>query len=144
MGMRMEPAMQKLRMSGIRMTPQRHAILDYLLDSKKHPSADEIYRALVARFPNISVATVYNNLRAFIDAGLIRELSYGNGYSRFDADMSAHYHAICEVCGKISDFDFPSLLAIEEAATEETGFVIKGHRLEVYGVCEECATITHH
>ena len=52
------------------MTPQRHAILSYLMNSMTHPTADEIYRALSPEFPSMSVATIYNNLRLFVDAGL--------------------------------------------------------------------------
>lgn len=121
------------------MTPQRHAILEYLLDSMNHPTADDIYKALEDRFPSMSVATVYNNLRVFIDSGLVRELTYGDDSSRFDSDMSNHYHAICEQCGVIVDFDYPPLHEVENAAARETGFQVRGHRLEVHGICPSCA-----
>ncbi len=140
----LEQALTKLKTTGVRMTPQRHAILSFLLDSMTHPTADDIYRALEAKFPNMSVATVYNNLKVFIEAGLVRELTYGDSSSRFDADMSDHYHALCEVCGKISDFEFDPVTYVELAAKERTGFQVKGHRLEVYGVCPECIGITKH
>ena len=121
------------------MTPQRHAILSYLLQTHTHPTVDEIYKALESHFPNMSVATVYNNLKVFIGTGLVRELTYGDGASRFDADMSEHYHAICEQCGKIVDFEYPVLDDLEKTATEKTDFIIKGHRMEVYGLCKRCA-----
>ncbi|HEX7056730.1 MAG TPA: Fur family transcriptional regulator [Bacilli bacterium] len=144
MGAKFEHAIDKLKSSGVRMTPQRHAILSYLLNTKSHPSADEIYKALERKFPSMSVATIYNNLKVFIDSGLVRELTYGDDASRFDADMSDHYHAICEQCGKIVDFDHPPIKSVEEAALEQTGFQIKGHRLEVYGICESCAGARKH
>jgi Fur family peroxide stress response transcriptional regulator len=140
----LEQALAKLKTTGVRMTPQRHAILSYLLETMTHPTADEIYRALEPRFPSMSVATVYNNLKVFIEADLVRELTYGDSSSRFDADMSEHYHALCEVCGRISDFEFPQLKEAEEAARAQTGFRAKGHRLEVYGVCAECASHRTH
>ena len=139
MSSRLEHALEKLKMTGVRMTPQRHAILSYLVESMSHPTADEIYRALERRFPNMSVATVYNNLKVFMEAGLVRELTYGDDSSRFDADMSDHYHAICESCGKIVDFDFPPLSEAEQAASAATGFRVTGHRMEVYGLCPDCA-----
>lgn len=144
MAAHIEQALAKLKTTGVRMTPQRHAILSYLLDTMTHPTADEIYRALEPRFPSMSVATVYNNLKVFMEAGLVRELTYGDNSSRFDADMSEHYHAQCEVCGKISDFEYPPLHEVEQAAREQTSFQVKGHRLEVYGVCSECASVTRH
>jgi Fur family peroxide stress response transcriptional regulator len=144
MAVQLEQALSKLKNTGVRMTPQRHAILSYLLDSMTHPTADDIYRALESKFPNMSVATVYNNLKVFIEIGLVRELTYGDSSSRFDADMTEHYHALCEECGKISDFEYPPLMEVEVTAREQTGFQVRGHRLEVYGVCPECAAITKH
>ncbi len=135
---RLDTALEKLKVTGVRMTPQRHAILAHLLDTKAHPSADEIFRSLENKFPNMSVATVYNNLRVFMESGLVRELTYGDGASRFDADMTEHYHAICESCGMIKDFEYPPLHEVEQAAAEETGFVIRGYRMEVYGTCYIC------
>lgn len=139
MATRVQHALEHLKMSGVRITPQRHAILAYLMESMTHPTADEIYRALEPTFPSMSVATVYNNLKMFIEAGLVRELTYGDSSSRFDANVSDHYHAICERCGKIADFAMPSLGEVEQRAAERTGYHVHGHRMEVYGVCQECA-----
>ncbi|UJF32445.1 peroxide-responsive transcriptional repressor PerR [Paenibacillus hexagrammi] len=144
MVVQLEQALAKLKTTGVRMTPQRHAILSYLLDSMTHPTADDIYKALETKFPNMSVATVYNNLKVFIEAGLVRELTYGDSSSRFDADMTDHYHALCEVCGKITDFEYPPLHDVEATAAVQTGFQVRGHRLEVYGVCPDCTGITKH
>lgn len=141
---RLEEALGKLKTTGVRMTPQRHAILSFLLNTVSHPSVDDIYRTLAHRFPNMSVATVYNNLKVFIDAGLVRELTYGDGASRFDADMTDHYHAICEDCGKIVDFKYPPQYDVETAAMKETGFQVNRHRMEVYGRCPDCAKSKMH
>jgi Fur family peroxide stress response transcriptional regulator len=138
MAERLKHAVDQLKAKGVRMTPQRHAILTYLMETMTHPTADEIYRALEPRFPNMSVATVYNNLRVFKEAGLVRELTYGDSSSRYDANTVDHYHAICTQCGKIKDFEYPSLDPVERQAAEETGFLIHSHRMEVYGVCKEC------
>ena len=134
-----EQALEQLKSTGVRMTPQRHAILSFLMASVTHPTADEIYKSLSPAFPSMSVATIYNNLRLFVEAGLVRELTYGDDSSRFDADLSEHYHAICRSCGKIADFDYPRLTDIETVAARETGFHVEGHRMEVYGYCAECA-----
>ncbi|MFD0715932.1 peroxide-responsive transcriptional repressor PerR [Paenibacillus sp. GCM10027626] len=136
-----EQALEQLKSTGVRMTPQRHAILSFLMGSLSHPTADEIYKALSPSFPSMSVATIYNNLRLFVDAGLVRELTYGDDSSRFDADLSEHYHAICKYCGKIVDFDYPPLTEVEHAASRETGFQVEGHRMEIYGRCAECSKL---
>src|SRR4051794_21073386 len=97
----LKDALVTLKESGVRITPQRHAILEFLISAEMHPTADEIYRALEDDFPNMSVATVYNNLRVFRNAGLVKELTYGDASSRFDFVTHDHYHIICDDCGKI-------------------------------------------
>ena len=92
----LKEALEMLKNTGVRITPQRHAILEYLVESMTHPTADDIYKALEGKFPNMSVATVYNNLRVFKEVGLVKELTYGDASSRFDYVTSQHYHVICE------------------------------------------------
>lgn len=135
---RLSEAISTLKDSGIRITPQRHAILQYLVNTLSHPTADEIYKALEGNFPNMSVATVYNNLRVFKDAGLVKELTYGDASSRFDYVTTDHYHIICEDCGKIVDFSYPGLDEVETLAEHVTGFKVDNHRMEVYGSCPDC------
>ncbi|MCS1352785.1 peroxide-responsive transcriptional repressor PerR [Mechercharimyces sp. CAU 1602] len=135
---RLKRAITRLKNNSVRITPQRHAILEYLLETSGHPTADEIYRALEGKFPNMSVATVYNNLRVFKEAGLVRELNFGDASSRFDADMSDHYHVICNDCGKMEDFEYSLLLDMEKEAAIKTGFIVDSHRLEFYGLCPAC------
>lgn len=135
----LKDALVTLKESGVRITPQRHAILEYLISSEMHPTADEIYKALEADFPNMSVATVYNNLRVFRNTGLVKELTYGDSSSRFDFVTHDHYHIICDHCGKIVDFHHPGLEEVEHLASHVTGFQVNSHRLEVYGTCPECA-----
>ncbi|RXJ00424.1 transcriptional repressor [Anaerobacillus alkaliphilus] len=144
MAHRLQEALDSLKSTKVRMTPQRHAILEYLYNAHTHPTADEIYKALEGKFPNMSVATVYNNLRVFKDVGLVKELTYGDSSSRFDCITSDHYHVICENCGKIVDFHYPGLDEVETLAEHVTGFKVKSHRMEIYGVCPECQRKEQH
>ena len=136
----LQDALDTLKTTGVRITPQRHAILEYLIQTMAHPTADEIYKALEGKFPNMSVATVYNNLRVFRNAGLIKELTYGDASSRFDFVTHDHYHIICDECGTIVDFHHPGLEEVEHLASHVTGFKVNSHRLEVYGTCPTCAS----
>ncbi|RLL40332.1 transcriptional repressor [Oceanobacillus piezotolerans] len=138
---RLNQAIETLKESGVRITPQRHAVLEYLLNSMVHPTADEIYKALEGKFPNMSVATVYNNLKVLREVGLVRELTYGDSSSRFDCNTSDHYHTICNNCGKIVDFHYPPLNEVEALAEQVTGFDVSHHRLEVYGTCPDCQKV---
>ena len=130
--------LEHLKTNGVRITPQRHAILTYLYQTMNHPTADEIYKALEGKFPNMSVATVYNNLRTFKDAGLINELSFGDNSSRFDANMVHHYHIICRNCNKIEDFNYNCFTDLEKYVEQNSGFCVESHCVEIYGVCKDC------
>jgi Fur family peroxide stress response transcriptional regulator len=134
----LKDSLTKLKGTGVRITPQRHAILDYLIKSTAHPTADDIYKALEGKFPNMSVATVYNNLRVFREVGLVKELTYGDASSRFDFWHKDHYHIICTNCSRMVDFDYPGLDEVEQLAKHVSGFDVTHHRLEVYGLCPDC------
>lgn len=140
----LKDALDTLKSTGVRITPQRHAILEFLIQSMIHPTADDIYKALEGKFPNMSVATVYNNLRVFREAGLVKELTYGDSSSRFDFVLGAtdHYHMICEDCGTIVDFHYPGLDEVEHFAAHVTGFKVNSHRMEIYGTCPNCQGVS--
>lgn len=140
----LKEALNSLKETGVRITPQRHAILEYLINSLSHPTADDIYKSLEEKFPNMSVATVYNNLRVFREVGLVKELTYGDASSRFDFTTTEHYHVICERCNKIVDFHYPGLDEVEHLASHVTGFQVSHHRMEIYGVCPDCAAKDAH
>ncbi|KRN18204.1 fur family transcriptional regulator [Lacticaseibacillus camelliae DSM 22697 = JCM 13995] len=128
----------KLKASKIRVTPQRDAIIKYLIASEAHPTAEKIYSALSPQFPHMSVATVYNNLKLLADLGLIEEMNVGDVATHFDFALQPHYHVICRNCGKIVDFSYDKLTDVEQVAAAKTGFLVDGHHLEVYGLCPEC------
>jgi len=140
---KLHEAIDAMKNSGVHITPQRHAILEHLIQSMSHPTADEIYKSLEGKFPNMSVATVYNNLRVFKEIGLVKELTYGDASSRFDCVTTDHYHIICDDCGKIVDFHYPGLDEVETLAEQVTGFRVGDHRMEIYGKCPDCQKSKH-
>src|SRR5699024_1370187 len=93
------------------------------------------------KFPNMSVATVYNNLRVLREIGLVRELPYGDDSSRFDCNTSEHYHVICDVFVKTVDVQYPPLDEVEAVDAQMTRFTINRHRMELYGTCESCQQV---
>lgn len=133
-----EEIIANLRQKGVRITPQRKDMLTYLVHATHHPTADDIYRELSSSYNQMSVATVYNNLKVFCAHGIIREMTYGDQASRFDFVTSDHYHVKCQECGRIEDLYYPKMNAIEEEASKLTGFQIFHHRLELYGLCPTC------
>src|SRR5918992_5848741 len=99
-----------------KLTRQRQAILRAIRDSGDHPTANEIFQAARELLPTISYATVYNSLRYLKEAGLVREISFGDSASRYDRETHRHDHAICNDCGKLVDFDLPDTAKLMQAA----------------------------
>lgn len=138
MGNDIDKYIQQLKKFNIRMTNQRYAILEYLLLKGNHPTANEIYEYLKNDFPNMSVATIYNNINFFKKAGIITELPFADGSSRFDLTKTHHYHVICANCGKVEDFDYPNFEEAERIAEKQTHFKVINHSFKVTGICLEC------
>lgn len=131
--------LDKLQKKGVRMTKQREAVLRAIATSHTHPTVEELYTQLKPYYPSMSLATVYNNLKVFLDHHVMTELNTGTNTARYDMyTHGQHYHAICTECGKIVDFNFPPLTDAEMVAEAVTGFKIKEHNLEVRGLCPEC------
>ncbi|WP_425283770.1 Fur family transcriptional regulator [Mesobacillus persicus] len=123
-----------LKERGLRITPQRLLILQAIISLEGHPTAEDIHRSI----PYTSLTTIYNNLKLFVNLGIINELPYGNALSKYEFNHSKHYHVICQRCGKIVDFNYPNLKEIEHLASKLTNFTIHHHHFEVYGICSSC------
>ena len=121
-----------------RNTKQRQKILDLLVNSKSHPTADWIYLKLKKKFKNLSLGTVYRNLRILKETGQIWELNFGTGFSRFDAASHSHYHFVCSSCQKIYDIKIPPMRELDDRVIQLTGFRILSHRLVFFGLCDVC------
>lgn len=135
---RFQKGFEILKKSGIRMTPQRLAILEYMATSESHPTVDEIHKDLQGLLHSLTTATIYSNLKCFKKYNLINELSFGEVASRFEWTTSFHYHVKCKFCGKIVDFYYPKLVEVEEFVNIKTGFKVNQHFFELKGICPEC------
>ncbi|WP_262316935.1 Fur family transcriptional regulator [Lacticaseibacillus parakribbianus] len=133
-----DQTIERLKAKGIRITPQRVAIIRFMIASVAHPTAEMIYAALAPDFPHMSVATVYNNLMLLIDLGLVEEMNIGDVATHYDFALAPHYHAVCTNCGRIVDFVYSGMSDVENVAAGKTGFAVTGHHLEVYGLCPDC------
>ncbi len=122
----------------VRMTSQRRIILEELQESRRHPTADELYESVRRRLPRISLGTVYRNLETLTAEGLIQRLSLGGSQRRFDINPKEHYHIRCIQCGAVDDVAIDSLLALEEMIEDASNYEVHGVRLEFLGVCPAC------
>ena len=121
-----------------KLTPQRQAVFQVILESSDHPTASEIFEAARQRLPTISYATVYNSLRHLKEAGLVHEISFGDSASRYDRETDRHDHAICNQCGKLVDFDLPQTEQLMQAAARKSQFKAESVHLTLRGLCPEC------
>ena len=120
------------------LTRQREAVLRVIRESENHLTASEIFEAARRRLPSISYATVYNSLKYLKDAGLIHEISFGNGASRYDRETERHDHALCTSCGKLVDFDLTVTSELVRAAARRTRFKPETIHLTLRGLCPDC------
>lgn len=122
----------------IRRTKQREVILRVLRGTRCHPTADWVYQEVRKELPNISLGTVYRNLKILTESGEALELSYGSSYSRFDGTASNHYHFVCERCGRVDDVPLPVDEEKDRQVEQLMGVKVRRHRLEFYGLCAGC------
>ena len=122
-----------------RSTRQRRVVLDVLRSTKSHPTADWVYEQVRQKIPNVSLGTVYRNLKLLRDMGEVMELSFGSTYSRFDGNPEPHYHFNCVDCGRVMDVDIPVATELEEQVRRQHGWEVLCHRVEFYGRCSECS-----
>jgi Fe2+ or Zn2+ uptake regulation protein len=121
-----------------RKSQQRERILKILKETKSHPTADWIYMRLKEEIPELSLGTVYRNLKVLMDQGLIQKLPFGSTFDRFEAKIAPHYHLVCEKCGLVEDFEMPQYAAINSQAEKMSEFKISRHRIDFFGICGKC------
>ena len=133
----LEDLVSNLREEGFRITPQRVAILDYLLKTDDHPSAEYIHKVVKKQYPMVSLSTVYKTLDLLREKKLVNEIEV-DGEARFDADVGAHINLVCMNCGKIDDIDEDSLNEIQTRAAKKSKYHILKGSFELFGYCSDC------
>ena len=118
--------------SELKITPQRLAILKEL-EKKGHASIEEVYENIKEIFPSISLATIYKNINALKEAGIICEVCspYKNKY---EINKGEHGHFICAKCGDIEDFE----LTDEMIKSIENKYPNTKKDIYIYGICKKC------
>src|SRR5690349_17212358 len=136
----MNPAAIKrsLEDSGLRCTPQRYAVMSFLMECNRHPTAAEIFEAVNRIDPRSSRATTYNNLRDLVHAGLVREVAVEGRAARFDAKGMRHHHFICDHCGNVEDVDWYDVPRPVPASLGKR--VLRECELILRGLCTKCAS----
>lgn len=127
----------RLREKGLRVTQQRVAVLEYLLSTPKHPTAEDVGAAVNRLVPTASRASVYNVLHSLKECGLIDELVLGDAVARYDANLDRHHHFICRACGAVEDVPFETFREAPRPRLAD-GHTVEDYTVTLRGVCPGC------
>ena len=128
------------RSAGLKVTPQRIAVFSMLVNTKAHPSPEEVFIEIRKTSPSISLATVYKILEMFHLKGFIKRVSTNDQVTRYDGNLEPHHHVICNQCGHIKD-----IMGVVDTLPEPTngelgGFQITSKEIQYHGTCADCAS----
>lgn len=135
-----------LKRAGLKLTPQRMAIVRELANDCTHPTAQELFERLRPAFPTMSFATVYNTLDALAKLKLVGSLRLGSAV-RFDPNTTPHHHVVCDACGVVVDLPAPSMPShsVKRSVERASGFEIRAEERTYRGLCGRCSeTETEH
>ena len=124
----------------LRVTAQRKLIIDTAFGTRQHFTAEQLLAWSRARDRSVSRATVYRTLPLLIESGLVREMDFGKDYKFYDpnyAEHPHHNHIICQDCNRIVEFESEKIKQLETEISQQMGFSVKTHRLQITASCEE-------
>src|SRR6266850_6635620 len=135
-----EVLLKHIQKRGLKRTAQRDLILDIFLRTEEHLSSEDLYRLVQKDDPSIGQTTVYRTLKLLTEAGLAREVRFGDGRTHYEHNYKHqhHDHMICSQCGKIIEFFSAELEAIQDAMAAKHKFEVTQHLLRIIGLCADC------
>lgn len=135
-----EVFLEHIHNKGLKRTAQRDLILDVFLRVEEHLSSEDLYRLVQKEDPTVGQTTVYRTLKLLTEAGLAREVRFGDGRTHYEHNYKHehHDHMICSECGKIIEFFSAELEAIQDAMAAKHKFEVQQHLLRIIGLCSEC------
>ena len=130
----------RLRARTVRVTPQRLAIAEAVLNSTDHPTVQQIYERVRNNFPSMTLATIYSTLGVLERNGLIQELPFER-MSRYEPNMDPHVNLVCIGCENVMDADAgqEAVVRLKNRIVNESDFQIAWQRVDFYGWCPNCA-----
>lgn len=131
-------------MAALKYSRQRESIKNYLLSTNEHPSADIVYQHVREDFPNISLGTVYRNLKLLTEIGEAVKISSPDGIDRFDGFVQPHNHFFCTCCRRILDLDLDmaEITRLNQSAAENFDGLIESSNTIFYGECGDCLKVS--
>ena len=129
-----------LRKEGLKITPQRVAVLKEIIKDKGHPESEEIYFAIKSSKTHVSRATVYRTLDILVQNNFVRKLNIGDGRERYESKINSlhHDHLICEICHNIIEFVDQDIEMLQDKIAKKYQFSLTRHVHQLFGICKEC------
>lgn len=140
----LEQLREKCREAGLSLTHQRLVIYRELMAMGDHPAPEEVFERVRPQLPSLSLATVYNNIRTFVEHGLLREVSVHHGSLRLENNLEPHHHLVCTRCKAIEDLSEEDFEPIRLKKSLPKGFSVHRFNVEVLGLCRKCAAANQH
>jgi Fur family ferric uptake transcriptional regulator len=136
----MQVFLEHLQQNKLKLTPHRELILELFLGDEGHRSVEDIYRAVRERDPRIGYTTVYRTMKILAECGLAREIDLADGITRYEHlfNHAHHDHMICMQCGNSIEFYNSEIEETQDSASEQLGFKVLDHKLQIYGICRNC------
>ena len=128
---------EELKHSGLKATLPRLKILEvFERAQRRHMTAEDVYKALIAEGSDIGLATVYRVLMQFEQAGLLTRSNFESGKAVFELNEGEHHdHLVCLSCGRVEEFFDAQIEARQRAIAVERGFALQEHSLALYAHC---------
>jgi Fur family ferric uptake transcriptional regulator len=135
-----EVLLEHLQRAGLRRTSQRDLILETFLRTEEHLTSEDLYRLVKRQDPTVGQTTIYRTLKLLTDAGLAREVRFGDNktYYEHHYNHDHHDHMICTSCGRVIEFYSAEIESLQDQMADNFGFRPTHHSLRMWGVCREC------
>ena len=136
---RVEEIVSQLRDHGMRITPQRMAVLNVIVGNKEHLSTEDIYERVRTDYPMIGLATIYKTVTMLKEMGAISELNFSHHSARYDGSGAPpHPHFVCNQCNRIIDIEEDIPEDLSKNIAKKNGYHITNYRLDFFGICPKC------
>ena len=141
-----EILVEHLQRAGLRRTSQRDLILETFLRTEDHLTSEDLYRLVKRLDPNLGHTTVYRTLKLLTEAGLAREVRFGDNKTYYEHHFKHehHDHMICTDCGRVIEFYSPEIESLQDQMADNFGFRPTHHSLRMWGICRECQKQSNH
>lgn len=132
--------LEHIQKSGLRRTAQRDLIMDIFLRTEDHLTSEDLYWLVQKEDSTVGITTVYRTLKLLTDAGLAREVRFGDNktYYEHHYNHQHHDHMICTECGRVIEFFSQEIESLQDQMAEKFGFRPTYHSLRMWGLCSEC------